>query len=230
MWSLNNTVLPELKELSNMGRWAVCANRPVTLPESLWKKEKPTHRQLALSPQGGRGPPQRGWRAPRTPCLAPAALGTPANVGRARLQMPAARQPRPWRQGPVTCGASTSEWSWEGCPMGSGRRAGGEGGAGPPQAPAWGPFPGSPSVKASVHTGPPRTRGLLTGAGGGGGGLVCPVAHPARPGPDWGWWAPPQVMALQPSGLPWGSAPSETKPLRELLCIWKNISPWPPRS
>lgn len=50
-----------------------------------------------------------------------------------------------------------------------------------PQTPAWASSPGSPGLKASVHTGPPRVRGLLTGAAGG---LLSPVAHPARPGPD----------------------------------------------
>ena len=222
MWSLNNTVLPELKELSNVGQWAVCANRPVTLLESLWKKKnQPTHWQASRQ-SPGRQKPSPGVLAgsPGPPAWPQLYWGL-----RPWWAGPCSKCPLPTREGPdrdlFTCGANTSKWSWERCPMGSGVRVGGEGGPGPPRPPP-GRLPWAHPASSPVFTQAHRVR-VATWLWG----LLSLAAHVARPGPDWGWRAPLSGdAALGPSRG--RGAPSGAEPLYEPLCIWKTSLPGPP--
>ena len=126
------------------------------------KTKQPTHRQA--SPQSpGRRKPSPGVLAgsPRTPCLAPAVLGTQAMVGRAMLQMPTAHQGRP-RRGPVHLWCQHQQMKLRALSNGVCREGGWGRWSWTPETPAWASSLSSPGLKPGVHTGPPRTCGHLT--------------------------------------------------------------------
>ena len=105
----------------------LCANRPVTLLESLWERKKEKKKrpitEKVLSPQGGRSPspppPPGSGRLPRSPVQPPAVLGVGVGGMSQAGQGGGAGQRRlaAHRQGPrghlVTCDTDTSRRSRE---------------------------------------------------------------------------------------------------------------------
>lgn len=173
------------------------------------KREKPTQRQLVLSPQGGRGPPQRGWRAPQDPLPGPNCTGDSGQGGQG--QAPNAHcPPVKARRGPGHLWCQHQQMKLRGLSHGVWQE-GGWGGAGPPR-----PLPGR---LPQAH---PASRPVFTRAR-----RVCVASWLGRRGGCWAQWPTQHGRArTEAGGHPPGDGSAALGPSLGERTLRNKTPPW----